>query len=325
MQGGFVDGEREASVGRGSAAPCALPQAQRMSEPARPITAATGWSPSLLRDWRLVGGLLLSLVAHAVAVAGMTVVRFGPDRPPILVDLGPLAPSGPPGEAQAVAPRKETRRSAESPRPARAVAAASPPEPAPAAPVPAMTEPVPPPPVPLPPARHEEPAPPPPAVKADRPPVQAPTFGGAGLAAAVGANAARSPGAADTSITPVQGSLISRVAPDGNVGAASRAWGATPGTAGHGSFTAPRFELQRKPRYPEAARRDGVEGTTLVKARVLADGSVGAAEVRRSSGSPELDRAAVEAIRDSRFLPAERGGTPVAVWIEIPVVFNLEQ
>jgi protein TonB len=297
-----------------------------MSEPARPITAATGWSPSLPRDWPLVGGLLLSLVAHAAAVAGMTVVRFGPDRPPILVDLVPLAPSGPPGEAQAVAPRKETRRSAENPRPARTVAAAvSPPEPASAPPAPAMSEPDPPPPRPLPPARQEEPAPPQPAVKADWPPVQAPTFGGAGLAAAVGATAARSPGAADTSMTPVQGSLISRVTPDRNVGASTRAWGSTPGTAGHGSFTAPRFELQRKPRYPEAARRDGVEGTTLVKARVLADGSVGAAEVRRSSGSPELDRAAVEAIRDSRFLPAERGGTPVAVWIEIPVMFNLKQ
>lgn len=86
----------------------------------------------------------------------------------------------------------------------------------------------------------------------------------------------------------------------------------------------PRLKAEAQPKYPEWARRTGIEGTTLVKAKVLVDGTVGAAEVRRSAGNPELDKAAVDAIRHSRFVPAERGGTPVAVWIEIPIQFKLQ-
>jgi len=80
-----------------------------------------------------------------------------------------------------------------------------------------------------------------------------------------------------------------------------------------------------KPRYPEVARRAGVEGTTLVKAYVRADGSVGSAEVRRSSGNPVLDGAALDAIRAARFVPAARAGFPVAVWVEVPIHFKLEE
>lgn len=126
------------------------------------------------------------------------------------------------------------------------------------------------------------------------------------------------------------GSVASVPSGVSNPSVANRAWGGRSGTdatggAGGGPLSAPRLAQDVGPRYPESARRAGVEGTTFIKARVLTDGSVGAAEVRRSSGYPELDRAALEAIRESHFIPAERGGTRVTVWIEIPVKFSLEQ
>lgn len=92
-----------------------------------------------------------------------------------------------------------------------------------------------------------------------------------------------------------------------------------------GAFIAPRLTAPKKPRYPEAARQAGIEGTVLVKAFVLADGSVREAQVERSAGNAALDSAALRTIRESRFIPAQRGGRPVPVWVEVPVDFRLER
>jgi TonB family protein len=75
--------------------------------------------------------------------------------------------------------------------------------------------------------------------------------------------------------------------------------------------------------YPLSARRRGEEGTTVVRARVDATGSVAHAEVARSSGVEAIDEAAVAAVRSWRFLPALDKGNPVASDVELPVVFRL--
>jgi protein TonB len=46
-------------------------------------------------------------------------------------------------------------------------------------------------------------------------------------------------------------------------------------------------------------------------------------EIERSSGSNVLDLAALEAVRNWRFVPARRGTDPVAAWVIVPVVFRL--
>jgi protein TonB len=79
-----------------------------------------------------------------------------------------------------------------------------------------------------------------------------------------------------------------------------------------------------KPRYPESARRAGIEGTTLLKLQVLANGKVGEVLVETSAGHSDLDRAAAEAVRKWLFEPARVGKTPVAVWVLLPVKFELE-
>ena len=102
----------------------------------------------------------------------------------------------------------------------------------------------------------------------------------------------------------------------------------TPGIARSGDAatamsSAPRIASQTPLRYPEGARRAGAQGTTLLRVRVSADGTVAEIVIERSSGHPELDAAAAEAVGRWRFEPAWRRGQPVEVWIVLPVRFTL--
>ena len=79
-----------------------------------------------------------------------------------------------------------------------------------------------------------------------------------------------------------------------------------------------------KPDYPERARRSGLEGRVVIEVRVAADGSVTASEVFESSGSDELDEAALEAALAAKFSPARQDGRPVASELLIPYRFKLD-
>jgi periplasmic protein TonB len=78
------------------------------------------------------------------------------------------------------------------------------------------------------------------------------------------------------------------------------------------------------PSYPLRARRDGVEGTVMLKVLVTAAGAPGRVELAASSGSDALDRAAEDAVRSWRFVPARRGAAAIDAWVVVPVVFHLE-
>ena len=81
--------------------------------------------------------------------------------------------------------------------------------------------------------------------------------------------------------------------------------------------------IRRRRAIPRSARRQGVEGITTLRLIVLATGRVGQIAVSRSAGHVDLDRAAVEAVRMWRFDPARRGKEAVAVWVTLPVRFEL--
>ena len=89
------------------------------------------------------------------------------------------------------------------------------------------------------------------------------------------------------------------------------------------SFARPLGGYQTTPRYPESARTAGIEGVRPLRFVVLADGLVGTVNVEQSAGHPDLDRAAIEAVKTWRFEPARRGKEAVAVWVTIPVRFQL--
>jgi protein TonB len=77
------------------------------------------------------------------------------------------------------------------------------------------------------------------------------------------------------------------------------------------------------PRYPLVARRNGVEGTVRVKVLVTSDGRPAQVQLDQTSGSSALDAAALEAVREWRFVPARRGEERIESWVEFPVVFKL--
>jgi protein TonB len=80
---------------------------------------------------------------------------------------------------------------------------------------------------------------------------------------------------------------------------------------------------QIKPEYPDSAIRDRAQGVTLLSVEVLSTGRVGQILVKRSAGHRDLDRAAVEAVKQWQFEPARRGVTAVTVWATLPVNFEL--
>lgn len=77
------------------------------------------------------------------------------------------------------------------------------------------------------------------------------------------------------------------------------------------------------PAYPADARASGIQGTVVLQAYIEEDGIP--CWVKVVSGDPALVGASVEALRAWRFRPATRDGNPLAVWIEIPMVFQLEE
>ena len=78
------------------------------------------------------------------------------------------------------------------------------------------------------------------------------------------------------------------------------------------------------PGYPRISRRNGEQGTVIVRVFISTQGTPEKAEVRTSSGVARLDQAALEAVQRWRFVPGRRSGTPEAMWFNIPVRFVLE-
>lgn len=66
-----------------------------------------------------------------------------------------------------------------------------------------------------------------------------------------------------------------------------------------------------KPKYPRRARQRGIEGDVRVKVLIAADATIRDVAVESSSGSSELDNAALEAARGTKFNSASHAGLPI--------------
>lgn len=88
--------------------------------------------------------------------------------------------------------------------------------------------------------------------------------------------------------------------------------------------TSPQVLFDRRPEYTAAAMAARIQGTILLEATVLADGSVGAVRLLRSLDRAfGLDQKAIDAVRAWRFRPGTYLGKPVAVKVLIELSFNL--
>ncbi|MBT8580471.1 energy transducer TonB [Polynucleobacter paneuropaeus] len=80
-----------------------------------------------------------------------------------------------------------------------------------------------------------------------------------------------------------------------------------------------------QPRYPIYSRKMRQEGVVIITAEVLTDGSATDVRMATSSGIKLLDEAALETVRQWRFIPAKRDGVPYVQRLRIPVTFSLNK
>lgn len=101
--------------------------------------------------------------------------------------------------------------------------------------------------------------------------------------------------------------------------------GGTGGAGRGGGIINPGISSRVDPDYPEQARRSGWEGTVVLSIQILPNGRPGDVSVYRSSGYEVLDDAAVDAVRQWRFIPARErsSGQSIACRTTMPVVFKL--
>lgn len=102
-----------------------------------------------------------------------------------------------------------------------------------------------------------------------------------------------------------------------------------PGPPAPAPVEPPRFDMaylnNPPPVYPSVSRRMAEEGTVKMNVLVSAQGRALKVEIHTSSGYSRLDQAALNAVRNWKFVPAKRGDTPVEGWALVPLVFVLNQ
>jgi len=86
----------------------------------------------------------------------------------------------------------------------------------------------------------------------------------------------------------------------------------------------PKYVENPKPLYPREARKKGYQGEVVLKVEILSNGRVGQMEVKKSSGHEILDRSALSAVKQWKFLPAKRGENAIPFWVNIPIKFQLQ-
>ena len=87
---------------------------------------------------------------------------------------------------------------------------------------------------------------------------------------------------------------------------------------------APAILREVKPDYTEEGRRRHIEGDVVLEIVVRSDGTVGSVKLLQGLGAG-LDQRAIDAVRQWRFSPAKRYGTPVDVIVEVAMEFKLDR
>ncbi len=78
------------------------------------------------------------------------------------------------------------------------------------------------------------------------------------------------------------------------------------------------------PQYPNMARRKGEQGRVLLKVLVTLNGDAGNVSLVKSSGSTYLDEAAINAVKNWKFIPARSNNEAVSGYVTVPISFSLE-
>ena len=83
--------------------------------------------------------------------------------------------------------------------------------------------------------------------------------------------------------------------------------------------------VQSNLKYPEIAKKNGVQGRVHVQFVVNEDGSIGDVKVVRSV-EPTLDEEAIRIVKTfPNFIPAKLNTTPIKCWYTLPINFKLPE
>lgn len=118
------------------------------------------------------------------------------------------------------------------------------------------------------------------------------------------------------------GTAVSEGAGGGVPGGDGRGGGGV-AEVGFGASNGPRFLSRTRPNYPSIARRLGKEGTVVLRVTIDERGRATQVELLKGAGSG-FDEEAVDAVRNSTYVPATRNGKPVTCRAILPVRFVLK-
>ncbi|MEX1114302.1 MAG: TonB family protein [Akkermansiaceae bacterium] len=79
------------------------------------------------------------------------------------------------------------------------------------------------------------------------------------------------------------------------------------------------------PQYPGSLLKKGIGGKVIVTCVIDADGNVASTRIKQSSGQPELDKAALNAVSRWKFKPAKRAGKSFKATCNIPFTFEVKK
>lgn len=82
--------------------------------------------------------------------------------------------------------------------------------------------------------------------------------------------------------------------------------------------------IQKKLKYPEIARKAGIEGQVVIYAKIDKKGNVIKTRVVKALGNSGCNEAAIKAIKSVKWKPAMQRDKPVTVWVSVPVKFRLK-
>ena len=87
---------------------------------------------------------------------------------------------------------------------------------------------------------------------------------------------------------------------------------------------APQAIYRLPPPYPLAARRQQLSGKVVARLQVSATGTVQQVQILTAEPADVFDASVRQTLSHWRFSPAVRDGRPVAVWLDVPILFELE-
>jgi protein TonB len=78
------------------------------------------------------------------------------------------------------------------------------------------------------------------------------------------------------------------------------------------------------PTYPAVSKRMGEQGKVFLRVYINEQGQPEKIEIKQTSGYDRLDEAALNTVRNWKFVPGKRNGVPEAMWHIVPINFVLK-